>query len=100
MPVILSDRTYKRFLKMLEKWEKGKIIEPGKHLITEEEGTGYQKLGLDTLNTNFSGSSLIVSDGTNTVNNVSRMNFIGTLFSVTSSSAGTANIGLRTSNCN
>lgn len=97
--VILSQKTYLRILKMLEKWEKGDIVQPGNDLQIEETGTGYQKLGVKPSNSNLS-SSLTVSDGTNTIASVARMNFIGTLFSVTSGGAGTANVGLRTTNCN
>lgn len=100
MPVILSDSTYQRIMKMLEKWEKGDIIQPGQSLKTEETGMGYQKLGVNPNPGEGFPSSLTVSDGTTTVSSVTRMNFIGTLFSVTSSSAGTANIGLQTTNCN
>lgn len=45
--ILLSQDTYDRILKMLEKWEKGDIITPGKDLLNEEVGTGYQKLGVD-----------------------------------------------------
>lgn len=47
MPVILSDETYERLMRMLEKWEKGDIIQPGTGLKIEETGTGYQKIGVD-----------------------------------------------------
>lgn len=50
MPVILSDNTYQRLMKMLEKWEKGQIIEPGPGLKLLEVGTGYEKLGVDLSN--------------------------------------------------
>lgn len=100
--IILKKETYGRLMKMLEKWEKGDIIQPGNHLQTEEVGTGYQKLGVNPSNTNGTGGNfnLVVSDGTNTVSNVNRMNFIGTPFTVTSSGAGIAAIGLNTTNCN
>lgn len=102
MPVILSDTTYMRVLKMLTKWEKGDIIQPGNDLQIEETGSGYQKIGVIPSNIagGNSASNLIVSDGTNTVNSVTRMNFVGTLFSITSSGAGIADIALRTTNCN
>lgn len=45
--VILSKDTFDRLMKMLEKWEKGDIIMPGLGLKIEEQGTGYQKLGVD-----------------------------------------------------
>lgn len=45
--VLLSEDTYKRLMKMLEKWEKGEIIMPGLGLKIEETGTGYQKIGID-----------------------------------------------------
>ena len=48
--VLLSQDTYDRLIKMLEKWEKGDIITPSPPLKTEETGTGYQKLGFAPAN--------------------------------------------------
>lgn len=67
--VILSEQTYQRLIKMLEKWEKGEIIQPGEGLKTLETGTGYQKLGVDigsnvsfpTLNANVCINGVAVS---------------------------------------
>ena len=100
--VILSQQTYLHLKKWLDDYGKGlqDTLQLGTGLTFLERGTDYLKIGLDTTNSNTNGSaSLVVSDGSNTVSNVTRMNFIGTLFSVTSSVAGTANIGLRTENC-
>ncbi len=45
--IILSQDTYDRLMAMLEKWENGDIIKPGVGLKIEEQGTGYQKIGVD-----------------------------------------------------
>ena len=45
--VLLSQDTYDRIMAMLDKWEKGDIIKPGVGLIIEEQGSGYQKIGVD-----------------------------------------------------
>ena len=45
--VLLSQDTYDRLKKMLEKWEAGQIVEVGEGLLTVETGTGYQKIGVD-----------------------------------------------------
>lgn len=45
--VILSKETYDRIMKMLEKWEKGEIVQLGEGLKILETGTGYQKIGVD-----------------------------------------------------
>ena len=45
--VILSEDTFQRLMKMLEKWEKGQIVELGQGLKTLESGEGYQKIGID-----------------------------------------------------
>jgi hypothetical protein len=45
--VILSEDTFKRLMRMLEKWEKGDIVILGEGLKNEEVGTGYQKIGID-----------------------------------------------------
>ncbi len=45
--VIPSQETWDRLMKMLEKWEDGDIIKPGVGLKIEEQGTGYQKIGVD-----------------------------------------------------
>lgn len=45
--IILSQATYDRLMKMLEKWEKGQIVELGEGLKNVETGTGYQKIGID-----------------------------------------------------
>lgn len=34
-------------MRMLEKWEKGQIVELGEGLKNLETGTGYQKIGID-----------------------------------------------------
>ena len=45
--ILLSQDTYNRLMKMLEKWEKGQIVELGDGLKNLETGTGYQKIGVD-----------------------------------------------------
>ncbi len=45
--ILLSGDTYQRLMRMLEKWEKGQIIEPGIAMQVEEVGTGYEKLGVN-----------------------------------------------------
>lgn len=103
--ILLSQQTYLHLKKWLDDYSKGlqDTIQLGTGLKVEERGTDYLKIGIDTTNTNTNGSaSLTVSDGINTVSNVTRMNFIGTLFSVTgvgNTNSGTANINLRTENC-
>ncbi len=96
--VILSQQTYLHLKKWLDDYGKGlqDTLQLGQGLQVLERGTDYLKIGIDTTNApNVNSGSLTVSDGSNTINNVTTMNFIGTLFSV----AGTANIGLRTENC-
>jgi hypothetical protein len=100
--VLLSQSTYLHLKKWLDDYGKGlqDTLQLGPGLTVLERGTDYLKIGFEAPNSNINSTgSLVVSDGSNTVSNVTRMNFIGTLFSVTSSVAGTANIGLRTENC-
>ncbi len=101
---MLSAETYDRLKRLLDDWDNGfeKTIKLGPGLKIEERGTDYLKIGIDkNAGSNVFGLSLSVSDGTNTVSDVTRMNYIGTLFSVTSgnTNSGTANINLRTENC-
>lgn len=111
MPVILSDDTWTRIEKMLMDYESGVLrVIPGKGLKFEEQVTVKSncpgtKLGVDPSSTNTAGSSFVlnVSDGTNTVTDVGRMNFIGSLFSITEGSPinglNTAEIALQTEEC-
>ncbi len=101
--ILLSQQTYLHLKKWLDDYGKGlqDTLQLGPGLRVLERGTDYLKIGFDTTNSNTNASSsLIVSDGSNTISSVTTMNFIGTLFSVTSSNvAGVANINLRTENC-
>lgn len=45
--ILLSDDTFQRLMKMLEKWENGQIVELGDGLKNVETGTGYQKIAVD-----------------------------------------------------
>ncbi len=99
--VLLSQQTYLHLKKWLDDYGKGlqDTLQLGSGLQVLERGTDYLKIGIDTTNSgNISATGLSVSDGTNTVSSVTRMNFIGTLFSV-SGSNGTANITLKTESC-
>ncbi len=99
--IMLSPETYDRLKRLLDDWDQGfeKTIKLGAGLKIEERGTDYLKIGVDSHALNTVLGSLSVSDGTNSVSGVTRMNFIGTLFSITGGN-DTANVGLRTTNCN
>lgn len=99
--IMLSPETYDRLKRLLDDWDNGfeKTLQLGSGLKLEERGTDYLKFGVDPSNIANIGS-LLVSDGTNNVSGVTRMNFIGTFFSITSGGVGTANITLKTETCN
>ncbi len=99
--IMLSPETYDRLKRLLDDWDQGfeKTIKLGAGLKIEERGTDYLKIGIDKdAANNVLGSPLSVSDGTNTVTDVTRENFIGTLFSITGGN-GTANVTLKTESC-
>ncbi len=98
--ILLSPETYNHLKKWLDDYGNGMrdTLQLGEGLKIEEQGTDYLKIGIDTSGSNVFPSSLSVTDGTNTVSRVTRMNFIGTLFSITGGN-GTANINLLTTNC-
>ncbi len=100
--ILLSTETYNHLKKWLDDYGSGleKTLQLGRGLQLEERGPDYLKIGIDTSSPNAIPSSLTVSDGTNTVSSVTRMNFIGTLFSITAGNGiGVVDINLRTTNC-
>lgn len=99
--IMLSPETYDRLKKLLDDWDNGfeKTLKLGRGMEVEERGTGYVKFGIDPRSSNV--FSISVTDGTNTVANVTKVGFMGTLFSVTAGSpTGVANVTLHTTTCN
>ncbi len=100
--IILSSETYGKLKKFLDDYDNGleKTLQLGEGLKFLERGTGYVKIGLSNVGSNAAnGSGITVSDGTTTLTGVRRMNYLGTLFGVSSGGVGIANITLHTENC-
>lgn len=96
--VLLSQETFDRIMTVVEGWEEGELpLILGDGLKLDEQGPTGMKISATA--TNGGNSTLTVSDGTNTVTGVTRMNYLGTLFSVTSGGTNIANINLKTETC-